>query len=355
MRPITSKLHGAIDYATGATLLVAPRALRLRDPRASIVLRAAGAGALAYSLLTDYELGVVRRLPLRTHLALDAASGLTVAASPWLLGFRSRGLRHWFPHLLVGAGEVAAAVLTQPVPGGAAGQDAAAPAPTGAAPAPAPASAQPAAPAGAAGEGDSVGTAAAAAVAAGAAAGAAEAATGAADAAATAAGAQGAGAEATGAEGTAPATPATELRAHSHPDPAHAVRPDMSASDELVEEQIRAAEAEAGSIGGRADVIDHDLSPVSDEILTEAERPLAEAGQGYAEGFEQAETDLIESASHGTPSGSPLEDAFSPEVESDLATTSYGEPDEVDITETVEDPGEGPDDPGRGPGVSHDR
>jgi hypothetical protein len=129
----------------------------------------------------------------------------------------------------------------------------------------------------------------------------------------------------------------------------------MSADDDFVEEQIRAAEEEAGSIGGRADVIDHDLAPVSDEILTEAERPLAEAGQGYAEGFEQAEADLIESASHGTSSGSPLQDAFSPEVESDLSTASYGEPDEVDITETVSDPDESEDDPGRGPGVSHDR
>ncbi len=129
----------------------------------------------------------------------------------------------------------------------------------------------------------------------------------------------------------------------------------MSADDDFVEEQIRAAQEEAGSIGGRTDVIQHDLTPVSDEVLTEAERPLAEAGQGYAEGFEQAETDLIQSASHGTSSGSPLQDAFSPEVESDASTASYGEPDEVDITETVRDPDGDDEDPGAGPGISHDR
>ena len=114
--------------------------------------------------------------------------------------------------------------------------------------------------------------------------------------------------------------------------------------DPLAAEQADAAAQEAGAIGGRAD---DDVDP--------AERPLAEAGQGYAEGFEQAETDLIESASHGTPSGSPLQDAFSPEVESDRSTAIDGEPDELDITETVADPGESPDDPGRGPGLSHDR
>jgi hypothetical protein len=58
-----------------------------------------------------------------------------------------------------------------------------------------------------------------------------------------------------------------------------------------IEEQReeRAAEAEAAAIGGRA----------GDEGLDPAERPLAEAGEGEAEGFEQAELELIEHASHG--------------------------------------------------------
>jgi hypothetical protein len=348
MRPITSKLHGAIDYATGATLMVAPTALRLRDARASLTLRAAGGGALAYSLLTDYELGVVRRLPLRTHLALDAASGVLLAAAPYALGFRRRGARHWMPHVLVGVGEIAASLLTQPVPqdqqqdgDAGAGPDASGASLSGG---PSSAGAIPGPEAGATGTPDASATSDVTDLAAP----------------GTAAAAAAAAAGAAAAEqvpdpsagGTAPA--GDELRAHSHPDPKHAVRPDMSA-DPLVEEEIRAAEAEAGAIGGRADVIDHDLSPVLDETLSEADRPLAEAGQGYAEGFEQSEADLIESASHGTPSGSPLEDAFSPEVESDRSDARYGEPDELDVTEVVADPAEPEDDPGRSPDISHDR
>ena len=54
-------------------------------------------------------------------------------------------------------------------------------------------------------------------------------------------------------------------------------------------EEIDAAAAEARRIGGRA----------GDEDLDPAERPLAEAGEGVAEGFEDAEADLIEHASHG--------------------------------------------------------
>ena len=61
-----------------------------------------------------------------------------------------------------------------------------------------------------------------------------------------------------------------------------------------IEAEEEAAE-EAGSIGGVS----------GEEGLPEAERPLAEAGEGEAEGFEQSEAALIEAASHGDPAGQP--------------------------------------------------
>jgi hypothetical protein len=84
-------------------------------------------------------------------------------------------------------------------------------------------------------------------------------------------------------------------------------------------------------------------------------RPLEEAGEGEAEGFEEAEEWLVEQATHGDGGGDPIADAFAPEVESDEATAAYGEPDEVDPTEVVREPEEGPDDPGEGPGLAADR
>jgi len=59
--------------------------------------------------------------------------------------------------------------------------------------------------------------------------------------------------------------------------------------DEAAEEQ--AAAAEAAAIGGTAP--DYAGSEV-DEPITDAERPLAESGEGVAEGQEQAEADLEE-------------------------------------------------------------
>lgn len=60
-------------------------------------------------------------------------------------------------------------------------------------------------------------------------------------------------------------------------------------------EQEEAAAAEAAAVGGRTS---SEPNPGEGEP-SEAERPLVEAGQGESEGFEQAEDELIEHASHG--------------------------------------------------------
>lgn len=117
------------------------------------------------------------------------------------------------------------------------------------------------------------------------------------------------------------------------------------AEDPLNRREEEAARREAGGIGGPAP------EPEGDE----ASRPVEEAGGGEAEGFEQAERELVEQAQHGENRWDPETGAFTPEVESDNANAVYGEPDEVDPTEVVRDPDEGPDDPGAGPGIAPDR
>jgi hypothetical protein len=113
--------------------------------------------------------------------------------------------------------------------------------------------------------------------------------------------------------------------------------------DALVREQELAAAAAARRIGGRA----------GDEDLDPAERPLREAGEGEAEGFDVAEQDLIDHAEHTTTGGVPRLTQMGEEAEPDPAI--YGEPDEEDVTEKTRDPREGPDDPGEGPGLAAER
>jgi hypothetical protein len=60
-------------------------------------------------------------------------------------------------------------------------------------------------------------------------------------------------------------------------------------------------------------------------------QPVDEGGGGVAEGFEQAEADLIDNASHGDGAGNPEADAMDNEhVDAERSTAEYGEPDEVD-------------------------
>jgi hypothetical protein len=74
----------------------------------------------------------------------------------------------------------------------------------------------------------------------------------------------------------------------------------------------------------------------NDERHEEEMRPLREAGEGEAEGFEEAEAELIEHASHGDPAPDPTELAGEPE-DPDPAMGAYGEADHVEATEEAEE------------------
>lgn len=111
---LSTRVHGVLDYLTGAVLLLLPWVLGFgaKGPEGWVLL-GLGAGVVAYSLLTDYELGAARKLQMPVHLWMDALGGVLLAASPWLLGFDERV---WVPHVAVGLFELAAAAFTDTVP-----------------------------------------------------------------------------------------------------------------------------------------------------------------------------------------------------------------------------------------------
>jgi hypothetical protein len=119
-----------------------------------------------------------------------------------------------------------------------------------------------------------------------------------------------------------------------------------------VRQEEEAAAAEAGSIGGRAPEYEDEEG----DAASEADRALIESGEGVEEGFETAENDLRETASHGDNRYDPESRDFGDDESAGDADVLSGEPDEIDVTETVRDPEAGPgEDPGEGPGISHDR
>ena len=85
MRLMSTLTHSILDYLTAPALLLLPGLLSW-DRHARAVFTLAGAGLLAYSICTRYELGVYKALPMKAHLTLDALSGIGLAALPLVLG-----------------------------------------------------------------------------------------------------------------------------------------------------------------------------------------------------------------------------------------------------------------------------
>jgi hypothetical protein len=116
MRFIPTKIHGVLDYLMGLLLIASPWIFGFADGSAAqwvpVIL---GLGALVYSLLTRYELGVMPVISMPAHLGLDVAGGALLAVSPWLFGFSE--LVYW-PHLIFGLLEIGAGLMTKTHPEG---------------------------------------------------------------------------------------------------------------------------------------------------------------------------------------------------------------------------------------------
>jgi hypothetical protein len=114
-RPIDSTLHGATDYTVGSLLTTAfPRLTGIEGTRAARQIRAAGAIHVGYSTITDYPLGIVKLLPYRAHLAIDALGAIALAAMPFVTGQWKKGRGQWLPHVALCLFELGSLALTDP-------------------------------------------------------------------------------------------------------------------------------------------------------------------------------------------------------------------------------------------------
>ena len=91
--------------------------------------------------------------------------------------------------------------------------------------------------------------------------------------------------------------------------------PGEERDEAFIEEEEEEAALEASRIGGDA----------PRDVTDPADQPIAEGGEGEAEGFELAEEDLIDIASHGDQHRFPGGAAGEPE---EPQRAEYGEPDE---------------------------
>jgi hypothetical protein len=114
MRFISTRTHGVIDYLMGALLIVVPYILGFADGTAAQwIPQIIGVALIGAALMTDYEYGAIRMIPMPVHLFLDIAAGALLAVSPWLFGFADRV---FWPHLILGLLEVGAGLMTRTTP-----------------------------------------------------------------------------------------------------------------------------------------------------------------------------------------------------------------------------------------------
>jgi hypothetical protein len=114
-RPVDSTLHGVVDYSAGTFLLTAfPRIAGIEGTRSAQQVRTSAAIHAGYSTLTKYPLGIVKVIPFRAHLALDAIGALALAATPFVTGQFKRGRRHWLPHVGLSLFELSSLAMTDP-------------------------------------------------------------------------------------------------------------------------------------------------------------------------------------------------------------------------------------------------
>src|SRR5680860_23881 len=115
MPSLSTRLHAILDYLVAAILIALPWLLGFAagggETWVPVVI---GLAILAYSLCTDYELGVVKRIQMPVHLWIDSGVGLFLVISPWLFGFDQEV---WVPHLVIGVIVLVTSFFSNTIPG----------------------------------------------------------------------------------------------------------------------------------------------------------------------------------------------------------------------------------------------
>jgi len=115
MKFISTKAHGVLDYTMGLLLILLPFLMHfeISNPE-STVLFVLGGVMVLMALLTRYELGLLRVMPMPIHLTGDIIAGGLLVFSPWLFNFYERV---YLPHLTLGVLEIVAALIMQTIAG----------------------------------------------------------------------------------------------------------------------------------------------------------------------------------------------------------------------------------------------
>ncbi|QNF34631.1 SPW repeat protein [Adhaeribacter swui] len=114
MRIIPTRIHGILDYLVGIILIASPWVFDFNNGGAETwVPVIVGIMVLLQTIMTDFEVGIIRKIPMVSHLRMDLFVGLFLAASPWIFNFHEVV---WEPHVIFGIFSILASLMTRTVP-----------------------------------------------------------------------------------------------------------------------------------------------------------------------------------------------------------------------------------------------
>ncbi|MFD2247015.1 SPW repeat protein [Pontibacter ruber] len=114
MRFIPTRFHGILDYVVGLLMIASPWLFGFADNAyATWTIVIAGVLALIQTVFTDFEVGIIKKIPMQSHLMVDFGLGVILALSPWMFGFADYV---YTPHVIFGVFSILASLTTHRVP-----------------------------------------------------------------------------------------------------------------------------------------------------------------------------------------------------------------------------------------------
>ncbi|MEY2563464.1 MAG: hypothetical protein QOH88_1657 [Verrucomicrobiota bacterium] len=116
MKIIPRFYHGVLDYLSGVLLLAAPNLFGFAEIGGATAWlpRIAGLMILLQALMTDYELGAMKVIPIAMHLMADYGIGVLLLVAPFLFGISGRSVAATVVLIVMALLVLGATAMTQP-------------------------------------------------------------------------------------------------------------------------------------------------------------------------------------------------------------------------------------------------
>lgn len=118
MKLLNTKAHAIFDYLFVLILFLSPRLFNLMDfaishPAVWIIPSLVALMKASLAVITDYEGGLYRWIPMYKHRYADMLLGMMLLVSPWAFDFAPMA---FLPHVVLGGAIVLVALFTRTEP-----------------------------------------------------------------------------------------------------------------------------------------------------------------------------------------------------------------------------------------------